>query len=1625
MALALLLSVSACGTEAEPGPVAATPTLYAVGGTVEGLQGSGLVLQENAGSHLAISSDGTFTFGKSLESGAAYTVTVLGQPRDPNQVCTVSQGSGTVGGADVNDILVACITNPFTVGGTVTGLVGGELVLANNEGDELTISTDGAFVFELPLEDGSAYAVSIHTQPAGQVCTVLNATGALSGSDVTTVAVTCTGGTTDTYTIGGLVTGLDSGHLVLGINGTFDTVHMAVDGAFDFYRTLADNDAYEVTVLAHPVSPNRICTVENGVGTVSGENVDNIIVECTLETYTLSGYVTDLNGEGLVLRELVSGEILDLASNNWFTLDTPLPDGSYYEIGVQTNPSGPSQTCYAGENFRGTISGSDVVAEMYCISNEYYIGASIAGHEGSGLLLTVHSTTNYPILIGSGINGTRFFVKAPSGSPYSISITTQPTRPNQICSISNANGTVPDGGTSAAEVTCVTSQYTVGGEVSGLAEGVELILGKDGEELTVTANGAFAFDPQNDYTTYDVIVVAQPSSPNQSCTVLKPTGRLDGGNQTDIQVVCETRSYALIGSVIGLSGAGLVLQNEGIDLPIAADGAFEFPALADGTEYDVTVSAQPGAPSQTCSVTNGSGVVSGTTASGVKVDCSTNMFTVGGSVTGLTGEGLTLQINGGEQLAVNGNGAFAFTAQADQSSYNVTILHQPTNPAQECSLSNPSGTLSGADITSIAVDCTGIHTVSVAVFGLEGPDLVLRNNGGDDLEPDGEGRFVFATALEDGSAYDVEIVSTPTEPRQKCSLTGETSGIVTGASVTDIRVTCVREQSLVQVSTGTLHACGIYHDGRLRCWGDNTHGQLGLGDTLNRGGSPGDMGNELDFVDLGTGRTAVHVSAGYEHTCAILDNGDLKCWGRNNAGQLGQEDIDTRGIGPDQMGDNLDPINLGTGRTALQVSASHFWHTCAVLDNGDTKCWGNNLEGQLGLGDTTSRGGSVDTMGDNLDPINLGAGRTALQVAAGDSHSCALLDDGSVKCWGWNNTGQLGLGIFGNQHEPTDPVLLGTGRTATAISTGSHFACAILDGNEAKCWGSNGGGQLGQGDTTSRGNTADLMGDNLNAINLGTGRTIASISTGGAHSCAHLDNGDVKCWGFNGGGRLGTGDTANRGTNSAQMGDALATVDMGTNLTIDHVAAGGVLSCAVLNTSELKCWGANGSGQLGLEDTENRGDEPGEMGDDLPTVNLGTYQSVMQVAAGLGHTCARRSDGSVKCWGNNTSGQLGVEDYDSRGTLSGDMGDALDTVDLGTGRAAMHLSAGGDHTCALLDDATLKCWGNNIYGQLGLGDGDSRGGEPGSMGDLLAPVDLGADRYAVDLATGWRHTCAVLDDGSVKCWGYNASGQLGLGDTETRGTDPSEMGDGLAAVDLGTGLSATRVTATYLHTCVVLEHGGVKCWGDNEYGQLGIGDDVLRGSDPADMGDALPAVDLGTNLYAVDVATGLRHTCAVLSNNRVKCWGEGGARLGLGDTQTRGTDPSHMGDDLPLVNLGSGRIVTQLSVGAEHACALLDDDSLKCWGSNGSGQLGQGDTTARGSTWGSMGDSLNSVDVGAEHTAREVSSGFDYTCAVLDGGELKCWGYNAEGQLGLGDTDNRGDAAGEMGDDLPAVNVGG
>jgi hypothetical protein len=332
-----------------------------VGGTVTGLTGTGLVLQNDGQDDLVSDPPGgEFTFRTTVAEGARYDVTVKSQPTSPAQTCTVSQGAGTMGKARVTDVQVQCTTS-HSIGGTVSGLVGTGLVLQNNQGDDLPVAPPGgSFTFGAPLDEGRDYAVTVGRQPASpaQTCHVepATATGKMGDSNVTSVAVTCE---IPRFTVRGTVSGLLGSGLVLR-NGDED-LPITREGEFAFTELVTFGEPYEVTVQAPPRDPPQLCTPMNSRGVMGAQDVVDVHVHCSTLAYRVGGTVSGLRGSGLVLRNN-GGDDHTLAADGPFRFDTLIASGATYDVTVHAQPvsaSQPVQLCTV-TRASGSVSDGDV-----------------------------------------------------------------------------------------------------------------------------------------------------------------------------------------------------------------------------------------------------------------------------------------------------------------------------------------------------------------------------------------------------------------------------------------------------------------------------------------------------------------------------------------------------------------------------------------------------------------------------------------------------------------------------------------------------------------------------------------------------------------------------------------------------------------------------------------------------------------------------------------------------------------------------------------------------------------------------------------------------------------------------------------------------------------------------------------------------------------------------------------------------------------------------------------------------------------------------------------------------------------------------------------------------------------
>jgi len=351
-------------------------------------------------------------------------------------------------------------------------------------------------------------------------------------------------------------------------------------------------------------------------------------------------------------------------------------------------------------------------------------------------------------------------------------------------------------------------------------------------------------------------------------------------------------------------------------------------------------------------------------------------------------------------------------------------------------------------------------------------------------------------------------------------------------------------------------------------------------------------------------------------------------------------------------------------------------------------------------------------------------------LASHSYHSCVIVTGGAVKCWGFGDSGGLGTGDYSHRSTPTS--VIGLNSEALSISVGYGHSCAVVFGGAVKCWGGNTYGQLGIGSTCCQlcqSSSACQM-TPVDVIGLSSGAV--SVHLGGSHSCAIVSGGCLKCWGRNAEGQLGVGSTTN----------LLIPADVfGLSSGVIFVSGGNWHTCAILTTGALKCWGRNLEGQLGLGSTSAAELTPKD------PVGMGT--GVLSVSLGVYHSCAIVA-GAVKCWGANTNGQLGTGDTLSQTTPASVIGLSSGVISLSVGEA---------HGCAILTEGAVKCWGMNSVGQLGTGSA--------SAFEVMPSQVVGLSSGALSLALGQYTSFVYLTGDTVKCFGYDRFGQLGIGYAST------------------------------------------------------------------------------------------------------------------------------------------------------------------------------------------------------------------------------------------------------------------
>lgn len=473
----------------------------------------------------------------------------------------------------------------------------------------------------------------------------------------------------------------------------------------------------------------------------------------------------------------------------------------------------------------------------------------------------------------------------------------------------------------------------------------------------------------------------------------------------------------------------------------------------------------------------------------------------------------------------------------------------------------------------------------------------------------------------------------------------------------------------------------------------------------------------------------------------------------------------------------------------------------------------------------------------------------------GSYHACVVLADGRVQCWGRNVKGALGSGTTGDADAPVDVVDLSGAPLSGGqhVSAGALHTCAALDGGKVMCWGDNSYGQIGDGTTVTPPGPTEVEGL------VGAADPVVRVSVRHNTSCAVHSSGRLSCWGYNGYDELGLASSGSHVDPTTVNG-----------VQVRAVGAGDQHQCVIDPTRQALCWGSGAVGQIDNSLLFNPA-----------PVAIAGFANASALTVGANHACIiDDTTQQVSCWGSDSSGQRG---------------EGLD------GFAVIDVSAGRNHTCAVLEGGGVMCWGRNIEKQLGQLPYTNR--EP-----PLAVPEYDNARTAVAVATGANHSCAVDSTNEVLCWGQNA--RMQLGDAEK--TPIAGLPSGQAILDIDAGNEFNCVATSV----------GVYCWGANEWGQLGSGPGVRSAS-------AVAVTDLPTAQSPNLITAGAFHACTVTTDGELWCWGQNSyGQLGNGNRSPTS------GAVFVLDN------VVTASAGTFHTCAQLADDRVQCWGQNVLSQLG-------------------------------------------------------------------------------------
>lgn len=682
------------------------------------------------------------------------------------------------------------------------------------------------------------------------------------------------------------------------------------------------------------------------------------------------------------------------------------------------------------------------------------------------------------------------------------------------------------------------------------------------------------------------------------------------------------------------------------------------------------------------------------------------------------------------------------------------------------------------------------------------------------------------------------------------------------------------------ISTGEYHTCTVTLDNRLFCWGDSADGQAGGGVT----------GSQQTPLHVDNTTTYLTVSSGDYHSCAITTDNKLKCWGKNDYGQLGLNDTTRR----------LSPTDVDNANSYKFVHAGSR-STCAIRSDDKLFCWGSNVNYQLGDGSATSK--SV--------PTAIDAAESYKSVSIGSKHACGITLTNNLKCWGTNNYGQVGDNGVTTRSTPVAVTSAETYKTVAVnddgnIATARGFTCAITSNDVLQCWGVNSLIQLGNG--TSNIQYVPAASD--------AGTAYAAIQVTGARACGITLAGAFKCWGN----LLGDnspqnaysyGSGNNRHIYAEKMTKALEwTFDtlsvFGADAIDDHYSG----TCG-LSSNKLYCWGS-------MRSTE------GPFGDGSQTdarrpapvmIDPGTNYSYIH-SKRTHDFCAITSTGQMKCWGINSSGELGEAGAIGATVYSPTVADTTDTYT----KVVSYYNA----TCGITTTGVLKCAGYNNNGRLGLGDTNSR--------TSFTVVDSGVSYSDIEL--GMSHACGRTTTGVIKCWGSNSHGQI----AKPSGTSSSYLPE-----EVDSGVTYTKISTGPYNSCGITSANKLKCWGSNFNGLLGDSTSTNRYTPTA--------IDSTADYTDISMASG--HTCGITAS-KIKCWGNA-TFSGLYMPHYTGSHSLFM---VPLAVDGANTY-TKVWAANSSTCAKATSGEVRCVGRAYGGNFGYVDSAVLMNIGGSITKSVH------------------------------------------------------------------